>query len=178
MSSQTKRIVIGEMIGSHGVRGVAKIRVFAEDEELINHPDGLYISEDPDQQKRLIINLKSPHKNDIWLADVHGITTPEEIKEMGRTLLYLNTSDLPETDQDEDGFYYHELEGLAVYQDNNGEKGKEVGIVTAVQNFGGGDLLDIRARNGSQFYHPFTRDDVPVLDIENGYLTIIQAEII
>jgi 16S rRNA processing protein RimM len=178
MADKEQRIVVGEIIGSHGVRGVAKVRIFAEDETLLNQDQGLYISADQQNNDCLLIQLKSAYKNDVWLADIDGITAPEQIQEMGKTLLYIDSSALPVAEDDEDGFYYHQLEGLHVYQDADGQKGKEVGIVTAVQNFGGGDLLDIRAKNGSQFYHPFTNGDVPVLDIKAGYITIIQAEII
>lgn len=180
-----KRLLIAEIVGAHGVRGDAKIRIYAEDATLAEQDEGLYTSATPDDHSRLHIALKKPYKSDIWLAQISGITTPEQIKAMGKTPLYIEASALPaknddakNSEQEDDSFYFHELEGLAVYQDDNGAKGKEVGIVTAVQNFGASDLLDIRARNGSQFYHPFTKEDVPVLDIENGYLTIIQADII
>jgi 16S rRNA processing protein RimM len=181
MTQNDRRIVIAEIVGSHGVRGDMKIKIHAEDENLVEHEDGVFINDDKSDTKRYIIGLLKPYKNDVWLGRMEGITTPEQIKAMGKTQLYILASELPEIEADDDeeeSFYYHDLEGLAVFHDKDGEKGKEVGVVTAVRNFGGGDLLDIRARSGDQFYHPFTKEDVPVLDVKNGFLTIVQREVI
>ena len=182
MDKENKRLIVAEIIGAHGVRGDMKIRIFAEDEYLIEDENGVFLSSDSTDQKRHFITLKKPYKKDVWLANMQGITTPEQIKAMGKTSVYILASALPEIqtgeNETEESFYYHELEGLKVYHDNQGEKGKDVGVVIGLRNFGGGDLLEIRARSGDQFYHPFTKEDVPVLDIKNGYLTIIQREII
>lgn len=182
MTSKHKRIIIAEIVGSHGVRGDMKLRLYAEDEGLVENEAGVFLSTDESDTKRHFITLLKPYKNDVWLARMDAITTPEQIKAMGKTSVAILSSELPEITTEEstqeESFYYHELEGLKVYQDNNGEKGKEVGIVTAMRNYGGGDLLDIKARGGDQFYHPFTCEDVPVLDIKGGYLTIVQREVI
>ena len=182
MTQENKRIVVAEIVGSHGVRGDMKIRIHAEDEYLVEHDNGVFLSLDETDTKRHTLTLLKPYKNDVWLGRMEGINAPEPIKAMGKTPICILINELPEIEDSEEGaeenFYYHDLEGLKVYNDKNGEKGKEVGVVTAVQNFGAGYLLDIRARSGDQFYHPFTKEDVPILDIENGFLTILHREVI
>jgi 16S rRNA processing protein RimM len=40
-----------------------------------------------------------------------------------------------------------------------------VGEVVAVQNFGAGDLLEIRPAEGASFYLPLTVENVPTIDV-------------
>jgi 16S rRNA processing protein RimM len=52
-----------------------------------------------------------------------------------------------------------------------------VGAVIAVHNFGAGDLLEIRpASGGATLLIPFTRDTVPEVDVEGGWLKVVPPE--
>ena len=46
----------------------------------------------------------------------------------------------------------------------------------AVDNYGAGDLLEIRKNSGEKFLLPFTDEHVPTVDIEAGTVTIIPME--
>ena len=55
--------------------------------------------------------------------------------------------------------------------------GRELGTVVAVQNFGAGDLLELRAAGESQtVLLPFTTATVPVVDIAGGRIVIDPPE--
>lgn len=172
-----KRIVVAEIVGAHGVRGDAKIRIYAGDETLVSRKDGVFTSDRAQDAARLYITLREPYKADMWLGRIKGVTTPEAIKAMGKVRLYIARADLPSSG-DDDAFYYHDLEGLAVYLDDSGQKGAEIGRILGVQNFGGGDLLSIRRKDGGKdFFHLFSKDGVPVVNIAEGYITIIEPEV-
>jgi 16S rRNA processing protein RimM len=165
--------------GSHGVRGNAKIKIFADDPSLIDGVKALYIDPDPKSERTMHVTLKNCHKGDVWLCKIDGIETPEAIKALGRVSFYIDDDALPDNQTpDEDGYYYHQLEGLEVYQDENGSKGAFIGKVQSVQNFGGGDLLDITRASGEAFFHSFDRQFTPVVNLEEGYITIIDVEVI
>jgi 16S rRNA processing protein RimM len=52
-----------------------------------------------------------------------------------------------------------------------------LGTVIAVHNFGAGDLLEIRpASGGATVLMPFTRETVPEVDVEGGWLRIAPPE--
>ncbi len=173
-----KRIVVAETAGAHGVRGAMKLRIFAEDPALVAHKDGVFLSEDPTDMRRVFLTLKNAHKDGMWLVSMQGVTSPEAIKAMGRTRFYLDRDSLPALQDGVDEFYYHDLEGLRVFMDDNGAKGEEIGQVLSVRNYGGGDLLYIRRRNGEEFYHVFSAATVPVVDVKGGFVTIIELEIL
>ena len=55
--------------------------------------------------------------------------------------------------------------------------GAALGTVIAVHNFGTGDLLEIRpAGGGATVLMPFTRETVPEVDVEGGWLRIVPPE--
>ena len=56
--------------------------------------------------------------------------------------------------------------------------GKTAGKVIAVHDFGAGDLLEIKPKEGGSFYHPFTKEAVPKVDMKarRVIVKIVEAE--
>ena len=72
------------------------------------------------------------------------------------TKLYCIREDLPKTDEEE--FYFEDLKSLQVLN----LKGKKVGIISEIFNFGAGDLVEIKFSNGSGTeIYPFTKEFFP-----------------
>ena len=81
--------------------------------------------------------------------------------------LYIARDTLPAVEED-DTFYCADLIGLsAVTRDKSA-----FGEVIAVQNYGAGDILEIRRGDGSTFLVPFTEAAVPEIDIAGGIIVI------
>ena len=79
--------------------------------------------------------------------------------------LYVEREQMPQEDQDE--FYYIDLVGLTVLKD-----GEEFGKVESVENFGAGDIINVRLKNGKVFPFDFSDATFPVVDIENKVMHI------
>ena len=133
----TKRICIGKIASTHGVKGLVKIAPFCEDTTLLNGE--LFTAETGDDT--LNITLKNSVGKYI-LAHIEGVTSPEQAKTM-KYSLYVPREVLPET-QDENEFYIEDLAGLEA-RNANAEK---IGSIVAVQDFGAGDLLEIIELSG------------------------------
>ena len=80
--------------------------------------------------------------------------------------LYVPKDRLPPPEEDE--FYYDDLIGLEVRDSQS----KPLGTVTAVQNYGAGDILEIKGLDGAPLSVLFTKEAVPVVAIGEGFLTI------
>ena len=79
-----------------------------------------------------------------------------------------SASGCPETAEGE--FYYADLAGLRA--DN--EAGERIGTVVAVQNYGAGDLLEVRLEGQSVTeLIPFTDAFVPVVDVAAGRVVVV-----
>ena len=67
-----------------------------------------------------------------------------------------------------DEFYYADLIGLAAVATD----GRDVGTVVALQNFGAGDLIEVKLANGATVMLPFTKAVVPEIDIAAGRIVV------
>ena len=145
----TKRLCIAKIASAHGVKGLVKLHVFAEDVGLLNGI--LFTSESGDETLPLTLkNATAKH----WLAEVENVTDRNGAEALRGTEIYIDQAALPEPE--EGAFYFSDLIGLNAIDKN----GTEIGKVIAAQNFGAGDLLEIQPVGADSFYLPFNDDTV------------------
>ncbi|MGH6682548.1 MAG: PRC-barrel domain-containing protein, partial [Pseudolabrys sp.] len=66
--------------------------------------------------------------------------------------------------------YHADLVGLAAV----GEDGGAFGTITAIHNFGAGDLIEIApADGGDALLLPFTETTVPTIDLKAGRVVVV-----
>jgi 16S rRNA processing protein RimM len=162
MNDTVKRILVGEISTAHGVRGLVKVRAYSQDVAILEEYGPLYASEAGDKA----YTLKLKHQaGGIWVAEVEGVTDRNVAETLRGTKLWINRDSLPEL---EDGFYYDDLIGLAVID----KDGAAIGTVVGLDDFGAGDLLDIKPEGKPSFYLPFA--DIYVLEVDNekGVITV------
>ena len=98
------------------------------------------------------------------------MTTREGAEALTGTKLYI-AARAPARAREEE-WYHSDLIGLAAL-DSDGEP---IGTVVAIQNFGAGDLIEVKPANGGPtVLVPFTRDTVPEVDVEGGRLVLAPA---
>lgn len=97
---------------------------------------------------------------------IDGIANRDDAAALHGTRLCVPRSALPPPAGHE--FYHHDLIGLrAEFAD-----GSALGVVTAVHDFGAGDLLEIAKTAGGTLTVAFTRGFVPVIDLGAGRIVI------
>lgn len=157
--------MVAQFAGSHGVRGQFKLRSFTDDPEAVFSYGPLVAPGGRVLVPRCIRKLKPG----LFLCAADGIDGPEACAPFRGALLSVPRARLPEPDAPDD-FYIADLVGL----DARDPSGATIGTVRAVQDFGAGDVVEI-ATDGGPILVPFTRDAVPEIAIEAGYLTVIAA---
>ena len=160
----TSRILIAEVGAAHGIKGLVKLRLYAQDPDLINTAP-LYLAETGNQTARVKIERMTGTS---ILARINNIADRTTAETWRGTKFYVDRAALPDIDPDTDGYYIEDLIGLAVH-DTNGTK---IGTIQAVDNFGASDLIEIKPDTGTSFYVPFTDDYVPDVDLEAGFITV------
>ncbi|ESR26358.1 ribosome maturation factor RimM [Lutibaculum baratangense] len=164
MADDGKRVCVARIGAPHGVRGAVRLFAFTADPADVAAYGPL---ETEDGRRRLTIRSLKPGK-DVLIAEFTGVADREAADALKNVRLYVDRTSLPEPEA-EDEWYHADLIGLSV---SNGA-GETVGEVIAVQDFGGGDLLEIRWDGRRQtVYLPFTRDAVPVVDVKGGFLIV------
>ena len=88
------------------------------------------------------------------------MATREAAEALNGTELFVARDKLS-ADADEDEFLQADLLGCSVI----GPDGAVLGTVTAVENYGAGDLLDIETPDGRSVLMPFTKAFTPRIDI-------------
>ena len=160
-----KTICIAEVMTAHGVRGLVKLRCHLEDPQDLKNYSPLFDA----KGKTYDVVLKNPIKHD-WIAEIKGITDRNVAEKLRGLKLYIPRDALPETEDDE--FYYEDLIGCKTISVD----GVENGTVIGVDNFGAGDLLEIKPLSGSSYYLPIVEPYVQTIDIDARTIVIEPAE--
>ena len=166
MPAKPDRVLLGEIGRPQGLQGEVRIRSYTAEPAAIAEYGPL-----EDEVGRLfeLDLLRSTPK--AITARIKGVTTREAAEALTGTKLYVSRALLPAHEEDE--WYHSDLIGLQALA----EDGAAFGTVIAVHNFGAGDLLEIRPASGdATVLVPFTRDTVPKVDVEGGWLRIVPPE--
>lgn len=155
------RVCVGKISTAHGVKGLVKVQVFAEDIKLLGGQ--LFTSERG--PKTISITLKNAMAKH-WLAELEGVSDRDEALALRGTKLYVDRDILPDTQEGE--FYLSDLIGLNV----QGTDKEKIGIILNVVNFGAGDMLEIQPLSGASFYLPFNDENVPKIDKKSVTISI------
>jgi 16S rRNA processing protein RimM len=166
-----ERVCLGVMVGAHGVRGLVKVKSFTENPSDV----AAYgpVSDEAGQRSwRLEVTGPAPGKSpDVLLVRIAGVTDRDAAQALHGTRLYVARDALPAL-AEEETYYHADLIGLQV---EDGE-GRALGTVTAVENHGAGDLLEIAGPGGESLLLPFTRAVVPEVDLAGGRLVALPPE--
>jgi len=158
------RLEIGEILGAHGVRGEVKLRSFAERPSDIKGYSPLL---GPKRQASFtILAVRQMGRGQgLLIATLAGVGSRESAQALAGTKLYVARDRLKSGLH---GEYLHaDLLGCEVLS----RDGRPIGVIVAVQNFGAGDLIEIK-RGSRTEYLPFNEPFVPVIDIEGRRLVV------
>lgn len=162
LKNPVQMAVIG---AAHGIKGELRVKTFTGDPLALGDYGPLYAK---DGRAFEITDIRPA--NEVVVVRFKGVTDRNAAEALTNTELFVDRSALPD-DTEEGEFYHADLVGLAVRD----EKGEPVGKVFAVQNFGGGDILEIQYQGRKGVLIPFTQAAVPVVDVAGGFVGIDTA---
>ncbi|MGF7008264.1 ribosome maturation factor RimM [Aminobacter sp. BE322] len=159
LENPVQMAVIG---AAHGIKGELRVKTFTGDPLALADYGLLYTK---DGRSLEVTDIRPA--NNMVVVRFKGVNDRTAAEALTNVELFVERSALP--DDAADGEFYHtDLMGLAVRD----ETGATVGKVIAVQNFGGGDILDIHYQGRKGVLIPFTEAAVPVVDIAGGFVGI------
>jgi 16S rRNA processing protein RimM len=156
-------ICVARIGAAHGVRGAVKLWTFTEDPLAVKHYGPLTTK---DGARKFEV-ATAREANGHLVATLKGIATREEAERLNGIELYIAREKLPATDEDE--YYHADLIGLAAVN----AAGEPIGRVTAIHNFGAGDIVEIAPPHGATLLLPFTNAVVPTVDLAAGRVVIV-----
>ncbi len=153
-------IEAGKIVGTHGVRGMVRIKPWADNGEFLCAFKTLYT----DGKAPLNINTIKPHGN-VVIAEIEGIDTIEKAEMLRNRVVYIKRSD---ADIPDDRYFVSELIGCKVY---DFETGKDYGIITDVSATGANDVWHIKSGE-KEYLLPAINEVVKDVDIEKEEIKI------
>ncbi|MBS0234353.1 MAG: ribosome maturation factor RimM [Proteobacteria bacterium] len=158
-----RRILIAEIAGAHGIRGDVLVRTYTETPEAVAAYGPLT---DAAGQRSFSLRVVRVTPKGV-VARLNGIDDRNGAEPLRGTKLYVERAKLPETGAAE--FYHADLIGLRAISGD----GSPLGEIVAVQNFGAGDLLELKPLEGPETeFIPFGDEWVPKIDLDAGTLVI------
>jgi 16S rRNA processing protein RimM len=154
---------MGRIGAAHGIKGDVRVQSFTEDPLALTR----YRTFETNRPGVTITIASARGTTNMLVARVEGINDRTAAERLNGIELYIDRNALPPA-EDEDDFYHADLIGLRAQLND----GTVLGKVTAVPNFGAGDILEVKAQNGDTFLFPFTRAVVPQVDVKGGFLVI------
>jgi len=155
-------ICIARIGAAHGVRGAVKLWTFTEDPLAVKAYGPLLTK---DGARSFEVATAREAKGHL-VATLKGIATREDAERLNGLELYVAREKLPATEEDE--YYHADLIGLAAVN----AASEPIGRVTAIHNFGAGDIIEIAPAHGATMLLPFTNAVVPTVDVAAGRVVI------
>lgn len=158
-------VLLGVVIGAQGVRGEVKVKTFTGEPEAIGDYGPL---QDASAARKFQLKVLRLSKGDVVIARIKGVEDRNAAEALKGTELHVLRSALPQAGEGE--FYFADLVGLTAMM-----SGRVLGSVTAVHNYGAGDMLEVKTDSGRSAMVPFTDDAVPDVDLAAGTVTVEPA---
>lgn len=157
-------LALGHISGAHGIRGQVLIKSYAKAPEDI----AAYGPLRDEKGERTFTITRTRITSKGVVASLAGIEDRNAAEALKGVVLSIARENLPDPEEDE--WYHADLIGLDVRDGEN----VSIGRVLAVQDFGAGDLVEVRLDGvRDTVLVPFTRDAIPTVAVAEGYIVVI-----
>jgi len=162
MGTPRDQVLVGVIVGAHGIKGEVKLKSFTSDPPSIGRYGPLQSSSGKQFE---IAKLKAA--KDDFIASFKNVNDRNEAETLKGVELFISREKLPRLKTHE--AYAHDLMGLDVVLENGAVLGKLVGM----PNYGAGDLLEVAIDGNSEtVLIPFTNAFVPQEDFSTGKIIV------
>ena len=162
---KTELIHIGTFGRPIGLKGQIKINILTSSFDFFKRMK-YYVSEDYTHiwEFEEIIT-----KNNQTIAKIKNYNNIEEVKILTGNKIFTKLNKFPKTKKNQ--YYVRDLIGCQVFSKNN----IQIGIVINVDNFGAGDLLEVK-KNNKKIYIPMNQENLVSIEIKKQKIMVDPIE--
>jgi len=162
------RVVIGQIVGAHGLHGTVKVRAFGDGPDNLVRAGVVTLGgeiDDPEAVEVKVLEAESGGSKEVRmkLADIEDREAAARLR--GR-LVMVESGELEELAEGE--YYHYQLVGCRV----EGDEGQALGTVAEVWPTGAADVLVLETEDGGQQLIPTGGDFVQEIDISARRIVI------
>jgi 16S rRNA processing protein RimM len=163
MSKLENPVLMATVGAAQGLRGEVRVKTYTADPLALGDYGNLYSADG-----RLFEILELREAKTVVVVRFRGINDRNAAEALNGLELFVERDNLPDDELDDDEFYYADLEGLEAVDAD----GKSYGTVSAVFDFGAGDLLELKGAGRRPALIPFSEAAVLEIDLEGGRILI------
>ena len=157
-------VLVGKIVGAHGVKGTSKISVYVESLTIFKPDTALLVCSPDGSENSYEIDWVKPHSRGALLA-LKDVTSREQAKTLVGSGLYIQRAGLPKL---EDGAYYwFDLIGLKVYTSDD----QYLGRLDSIIETGANDVYVVN-KDDREILIPALKSVVRSIDIESRKIRV------
>lgn len=159
-----RRVSIGRILKTHGVRGEVTLARFGDGEGILTAGRTFHLEKGP-QTLDLTLSAVRPGPKSSWLVSFEGIGDPEAAAVLVGSTLFLDEADMPPPPPGT--HYWYQLLGLKVRT----VSGEELGVIDDIFETGANDIYVVHGTRGEVLI-PSTPEIVQETNVAEGYMLI------
>ena len=159
-----KRLEVGQIVNTFGIKGEVKVMPFTDDITRFDDLEKVYVKTKKEEKLYKIQNVRY-HKNMV-LIKFENIETPEQAELLRNAFLEIDRENaIP---LEEGTYYIADLIGMEVYSDD----GNKLGIVEDIYNTGANDIYVVKNDLGKQILLPGTKEVIKEVNLDTEKITV------
>ena len=163
MAKLENPVLMAKIGAAQGLRGEVRVNSFTDDPMALGDYGNLIATDG-----RVFEILEIREAKTVVIVRFRGINDRNAAEALNGLELFVDRENFPDDELEDDEFYYADLEGLEVVDAD----GKSYGSVSAVHDFGAGDLLELKGAGRRPSLIPFSEAAVLEIDLEGGKILI------
>lgn len=168
MSGRSDLVLLGKVVGTHGIKGQLRVAPFSGESETFLALDRVILKDASGKEETYAVSAAAAHGRKILLT-LKGMGDINQAQHLVGREIYVQRSQLPPLAEDE--FYWFDLIGLRVVTD----EGLELGRLENIMETGSNDVYLVRAE-GKEYLIPAIEEVVKAIDLDAGVMTISPLE--
>jgi 16S rRNA processing protein RimM len=156
-------VLMGTIGAAQGLRGEVRVKPFTSDAMGLGEYGTLYAA---DGRVFEILDIRE-HKG-MAIIRFRGVNDRNAAEALNGLQLFIDRDNLDDEELDEEEYFYADLEGLEAKD----AEGNSYGAITAIFDFGAGDILELTVKGKRPQLIPFSEASVLEIDFEGGTILI------
>ena len=160
------RLKVGKIVNTHSLKGEVKVISSTDfEEERFKKGSKLLITRGNQLIREVVVQSYRNHKN-FLLVKFEGIDSVEEAEKLKNLHIKIDSDEVGELEENE--FYFHQIIGCEVFDENDKNLGEIIDILTP----GANDVWVIKGENDKEILIPYIEDVVKKIDITSKKVNI------
>nr|WP_272213130.1 ribosome maturation factor RimM [Marinicella sp. W31]MDC2879077.1 ribosome maturation factor RimM [Marinicella sp. W31] len=157
-------VLMATVGAAQGLRGDVRVRCFTANPLTVGDYGNLHAADG-----RLFEILEArPGKNGMMVIRFRGVNDRNAAEALRGLELFIERDNLPDDELEDEEYFYADLEGLDVFDG----AGNSYGAISAIFDFGAGDLLELKGPGRRPVLIPFNESAVLEIDFEDRRVVI------